>query len=663
MTISLTLTVLFSFRIVCSVVQAHIPGRFLNYNLPKDISKMCTVHVKPFGNDAKTLNIYEDIVDTNANKYIFTTWSFNESSTQRQVHLLDSFHEECTTNVLIEGPEPSMKDIEVMGNYIVNTGFGQTSDETRSIFIQIKQSCLIAVGSHNFILPHNLFLQLAGKCMLAYGYSIVDSMPFPNTFFVPRGYPNFFVLSRIQDIVRRSKTIREVRNRLHPNVTLPLLAQIRPQFQDWISTDCSKLRLTVQHINRRLYCSTDTYVLRELNQALKLQFYPVERSVLFDVLASISQNKYRGSISKVNEILFPEQPKQLLLLKHTRFNLESIVMELLLYCEPARERGAQISFNPWWSPFQPNTWLVGIFCFLITSFVISFVISGDVSGLVFSWDKMFLSIFNVFRSVMKQNSSSEAKLLMLFTFTSFVFTSVYEKDLDELLKLNFKVLIPTYSKSVSQNILHQESHPAKSKIYNSGATRFIDADVGDIKKLAREEKNRMALFLIGELREFSLELFKIQQGIGSKCHLVRKPVVSAHRYFAVSSSVQNHVYAFIEKYREAGLLEVWYKTEIHFKSLIQRRLDRNLSSDDQYTDTYITLPNLIPVFMLWVPGFLLSFLAFTIETKWYLKLWVSFLQHLRNVIRKTIQNVASFRKWIIRPSINAKISVKRKPNW
>jgi hypothetical protein len=244
---------------------------------------------------------------------------------------------------------------------------------------------------------------------------------------------------------------------------------------------------------------------------------------------------------------------------------------------------------------------------------------------------MFLSLFNVFRSIMKQNSSSEAKLLMLFTFTSFVFTSVYEniitsdlivpdmpyivQDLDELLKLNFKVLISTYSKSMSQNILHQKSHPAKSRIYNSGATRFMDADFYDLKKLAREEKNRIALFLIGELREFPLELFKIQQEIGSKCHLVRKPVGSAHRYFAVSSSVQNQVYAFIEKYREAGLLEVWYKTEIYFKSLIQRRLDENLHIDDQYTDTYITLPNLIPVFLLWVPGFFVSFLAFTIETK------------------------------------------------
>jgi hypothetical protein len=104
------------------------------------------------------------------------------------------------------------------------------------------------------------------------------------------------------------------------------------------------------------------------------------------------------------------------------------------------------------------------------------VIRREVSGLMIGWDKTFLSIFNVFRSVMKQNSSSEAKLLMLFIFTSFVFTSVYEniitsdlivpdmpyvvQDLDELRKLNIKVLISTYSKSMSQNILHQKSHPA-----------------------------------------------------------------------------------------------------------------------------------------------------------------------------------------------------------
>jgi hypothetical protein len=354
-------------------------------------------------------------------------------------------------------------------------------------------------------------------------------------------------------------------------------------------------------------------------------------------------------------------------------------MDLLLYCEPPRERWTQISFKAWWSPFQPNTWWVAIFCFLITSFAFAFVISGDGGGLIFGLDKMFLSIFNVFRSVMKQNSSSEAKLLMLFTFTSFVSTSVYEniitsdlivpdmpyivQDLDELLKLKFNVLVPTYSKYVSQNILHQESHPAKNKIYKSRATRFIDADFHDIKELAREEKNRIALFLIGELQEFPLEIFEIQQEIGLKCHLVREPVGSAHRYFASSSSVQNEVHALIEKYREAGLLEVWYKTEIYFKSLIQRRLDPNLHSDDKYTDTYITLPNLIPVFMIWIPGFLVSFVAFAIETKWYVKLWVSFMQHLRNVIRKTIQKVASFRKRMIRPSVNAKVSVKRKPKW
>jgi hypothetical protein len=53
----------------------------------------------------------------------------------------------------------------------------------------------------------------------------------------------------------------------------------------------------------------------------------------------------------------------------------------------------------------------------------------------------------------------------------------------------------------------------------------MDADFYDLKILAREEKNRIALFLIGELREFPLDLFYIQQEIGSKCHLVRKPVV------------------------------------------------------------------------------------------------------------------------------------------
>jgi hypothetical protein len=678
MKILITFIVLFSFRIACCRVQTDNTRQFSKYSLPEESSKMCTVHVKPFRKDAKTLSIFEDIIQANANKFIFTTWTFNDSSTHPQVHLLDSFHEQCTVNIIIEGPEANTRDLEIMSHYVASTGFGQFSEATQSIFIQIKQNCLFAVGSHNYILPHILLIHFEQNCLLAYGIFHEDSIRFPNIFFDPRGSFNYYVVNRMGDSFEGSRTMQEVRNRLNPNATLSMLAQIRPIAQDWRSTDCSKLRLATQYFNKGLYCSTDTYVLLELRKALKLNFYPVTRSTLFDSGNLHEQNAFRGSISKPSQLYFPSEGKPPLPLKYTRFNLESLVMDLLLYCEPPRQRGTQISFRAWWSAFQPNVWLIGLFVFFITSFAISCVMSADV-GLVFGFHKILLSIFNVFRSVMKQNSSSEAKLLMLFTFASFVFTSVYEniitsdlivpdkpyivQDLDELLKLNFKVLIPAYSKIMAQNILHQNSHPAKTKIYNSGGTKFFDADFHDIPELAREEKNRIGIFLIGELQEFPLELFKIQQGIGSTCHLVRKPVGSAHRYFAISSSVQNQVYALIEKYREAGLLEVWYKTEIYFKSIIQRRHDPNLYKDDQYTDTDITLLNLIPVFMLWVPGFLVSFLAFTIETKWYVKLWVIFMQHLRSMIRKTIQKVASFRKEKIRPSVHAKISGRRKLNW
>jgi hypothetical protein len=181
---------------------------------------MCTVHVKPFGKDAKTISIFEEIIQTNANKFIFTTWAFNESSTQHQVHLLHSFHEKCTMNIIIEGPHADMKDLEIMSHYFARTGFGQLTQETQSVFIQIKQKCLFAVGSHNYILSHILLIHLEDKCLLPHGFSVEESNRFPNVLFDPRGSLNFYVVGRISYLFHRYHTVQEARISLKPKPNL-----------------------------------------------------------------------------------------------------------------------------------------------------------------------------------------------------------------------------------------------------------------------------------------------------------------------------------------------------------------------------------------------------------------------------------------------------------
>jgi hypothetical protein len=133
MTIFITLIVLFTYQIACCLVQAEIPSKFSKYNLPQESSKMCTIDVKPFGNDAKTINIFEDIIQANANKFLFTTWAFNESSKDPQVHLLHSIYEQCTMNIIIEGPHADIKHLEIMSHYVARTGFGQLTQETQTI--------------------------------------------------------------------------------------------------------------------------------------------------------------------------------------------------------------------------------------------------------------------------------------------------------------------------------------------------------------------------------------------------------------------------------------------------------------------------------------------------------------------------------------------------
>jgi hypothetical protein len=619
------------------------------YQLPSYDSGTCTIHLKLFSNNARSLEIYNNIIMANLHKAIWTTWGFNVS--EPLVRMLTpfsypqiSFHEQCSINLLIEDPTINKRGHTSLSRYAILTGYASVTSGINSIFIQVKLNCLADVGHYNYFAPHTLFLFLyfVNQCVSVNNLKFKGSNnnnTFPGFLFDPHSPPHLIGLELLNQSMYDTKNIRKTLKLLKQNATKPMfVASGAFKYNNWEDLDCSQLRTNPISLKAGFYCSNNLLVLNELGKKLRLTFRPfnsIRKTGIFGSGTIPDSTLYSGTMVPMVRFQVTKKSEQMKDSKHprvflmSRLSLVSAVNDVLLYCTSSVIRGQQISFAAWWSPFQWNVWLLALVAFIATSITLAVQINKKST---INLNTFLFSTFAAFCSVVRQDRSLRSRLLILFSYTALVCTNLYEntitsdlilpnkphivKDLDELLRLNYKIFVTILSENEMEEAAYRNLCPFKRKILKNGALIELNPTKTVLRHdwyIGKDGMVKLAVYAAGNKDDLSLQIHALQTMLNVPCGLVEEPMEYVHRYWEILSYVQNEAFQLIERYRETGLLHIWRKTQIWLESVIRRRLEKEAGLQEERQETNLSFWNLIPVLSVLGPGFFISGAVFVIE--------------------------------------------------
>jgi hypothetical protein len=113
-----------------------------SFKLEPNRNGMCTTHLKTFSEHPLSQDIYSKVIQDNLGGQIWTLWSSQNDS--NHVTPINSFHEICSINIIIEGPQKP--DGDRLNQYSEDTLFA-FRPWTHSLTIIIRLRCV--TGYHS----------------------------------------------------------------------------------------------------------------------------------------------------------------------------------------------------------------------------------------------------------------------------------------------------------------------------------------------------------------------------------------------------------------------------------------------------------------------------------------------------------------------------------
>jgi hypothetical protein len=319
------------------------------------------------------------------------------------------------------------------------------------------------------------------------------------------------------------------------------------------------------------------------------------------------------------------------------------------YCDFDSIRGLEMNFAAWWEPFSVYLWLSLFITVVVVVGTVALLVnlkSQCVNGLKVKicFKGLSSELIKILRLILRQDDSEDRILLLLFCFSMFLITCLYENVITSLLVVPY---VPIVQKTIAD--LHEIGfkfrsvfpfdylkHPIQDYLRTIGREElfsqlaFVITD--DEERYDEKEPANGSLrhAFIGEKRldhwEYETKLFRVFFSL--KCQPVKDPISETHAFIIVKSFLSHEHLLLLKQLRDHGFIAWWTSMEKFSNDLMFHIIGKNRKTTPS-SSSFISNLNLVPVYAAWLCLLVFSSLCFIVEV-WEIKV---------NSIRKFVKDM------------------------
>jgi hypothetical protein len=333
-----------------------------------------------------------------------------------------------------------------------------------------------------------------------------------------------------------------------------------------------------------------------------------------------------------------------------------------MYCNFEPAKTLQINFAAWWEPFQLELWFFMGGTSLVLGLVGTFwiyklkhfeVLRKNISS------KLASESLNVVRCILRQDEDTKNIILLVFSFTMILVTSLYENIITSQLIVPDNPTIYLTLADLVENGYKFRSNVIQT-IVNSVNTYLVRIGKANLMSYKNFERNP-ELHSLSDISNKSLRNAYIGYAtendwkhhttlltVGSpyKCHTVKDPVSEVLAFVSFQNTFTHEQMRLMLVMRDYGFLAWWDKLVKYSDKLAFSILRRQMSVEE-ISDSYLSNLNIVPIYSIWMILVTFSLVIFLTECSVHLRLrdnMRNLLVYCRSIIN--LHLIRKFRKFI-----------------
>jgi hypothetical protein len=374
-----------------------------------------------------------------------------------------------------------------------------------------------------------------------------------------------------------------------------------------------KLHVKTPLFSKPQYCLLGEYVIEFLKARLRFQANSAWVSSRFgpepDMYGHIDHRDPEPSEKCIGDCLFL---------------LDKSVLTAL-YCNFDPHRSLQINFSAWWEPFRPEIWLCLLTAFVTISIAMEYIASfGFLQSVSLACEPL-----QIVRSVLRQDDLKRNLLLVMFCFIMMKLTSLYENIItSQLIVPDKEIVYKTFVELVENHYEFQSSFNIETltPTIQSYLNRINKSITFSEMKFERVKSSfKFDIVANSSLRKSYLNYntenlwyYHIQylnQKYSYSCHTVVEPLSTKLSFMDFHNFLTHVQMNVMLKLRDHGFLAWWKHLETFSIAMMYSMQNRNRTISEDYSESFISNLNIVPVYTVWMSLLIGSMIVFTVECR------------------------------------------------
>jgi hypothetical protein len=374
-----------------------------------------------------------------------------------------------------------------------------------------------------------------------------------------------------------------------------------------------KLHVSTPLFTKPKYCLLGEYVIEFLKSRFKFQASSAWLSSIFgpepDTYGHIDHRDPEPSEKCIGDCLF----------------LVDKYLLTALYCNFDPHRSLQINFSAWWEPFRTEIWL----CLIITCCTISIAMKYIATFGFLQSVNLACEPLQLVRSMLRQDDLKRNLLLLTFCFIMMKLTSLYENIItSQLIVPDTANIYKTIAELVENDYQFQSSFSIEylTATLQSYLKRINKSNMFSEMKFERvkgafkfdvvaNSSLRKAYLNYNSENLWYYHIQYLNQKYSYPCYTVVESVSTQLNYMDFHNFLTHVQMNVMLKLRDHGFLAWWKHLETFSIGMMYSIQNRNRTISEDYTESFISNLNIVPVYTVWMSLLIGSMIVFTVECR------------------------------------------------